>query len=277
MTDSLVTKFGGKTDRLTRELEPGDRLVIVAECAVTEIRDDGETITRGLKMVDVHELDGDLGRSLVQSLRTVRRQVEDAASGRDVLPGLEVTTDVAGVVATAAERAAMRGEPETVTGVEPTWDGDPGTLETEVHGAGGEGPGEGPFDDALGKPYGMATASEIKAALAKTAAAATGEQMVELAGVVERLERARKGGSRKRVLDALAPYTMLPEAPAATEPGPVPSDSDVTPDDGEPVELGDVDGFGIPVAGDFEPTDEPVDDEIDDDEIPLTLEDEGDE
>lgn len=278
MTDS-VTKFGGSTDRIARELAPGDRLVVVAEAVVRKITDNGETITRAVELTDTFELDGDLGRSLVVGLRAARRSIEDATAGRTVLPGLDITTDVAGVVATAVEQAALRGEEPgaddfdpvkvdlDVIGTPPAMGDLGGPIVTE-HAATTKFPGPvvdlGDFVDVLAKPLAEATATELKLALERYAKTVDRQRMSDVAAALARVEEGRKS-PRTRVLGYCELYlaeTTAPIAPPALEVVPEPADVGESAGE-EGVEL-DAETEAPAMRDDF--PDPPDDDESDDDD-----------
>lgn len=280
----IVTKFNGKTDRLERDFERGSRFVIVAEVVMRKrIEEEGDTHV--CELVDVHELDGELGRNLVGSMRAARRAAEDAAAGREVLPGLIGVTDVAGVVATATEQAALRaGEPVTPTaddfggtdaasivpepGDADPWDGALGGPIVTEHAATTKFPGPvvdlGDFVDVLAKPLAEATATELKLALERYAKTVDRQRMSDVAAALARVEEGRKS-PRTRVLGYCELYlaeTTAPIAPPALEVVPEPADVGESAGE-EGVEL-DAETEAPAMRDDF--PDPPDDDESDDDD-----------
>lgn len=284
MSPTPITKFGGKTDRITRELERGDELIIVARCVTGKLEID-ELITRNVKLADVFELDGELGRTLVAALSSARISAENAAAGRAVLPGLEVTVDVAGVVETATEQAALRaGEPVTPTaddfggtdaasivpepGDADPWDGALGGPIVTEHAATTKFPGPvvdlGDFVDVLAKPLAEATATELKLALERYAKTVDRQRMSDVAAALARVEEGRKS-PRTRVLGYCELYlaeTTAPIAPPALEVVPEPADVGESAGE-EGVEL-DAETEAPAMRDDF--PDPPDDDESDDDD-----------
>lgn len=116
----MKTKLSGAGSRISRSHSIGDRVVLVIEGVVKaaghEQTDDGLLYVESLRVDDLFELDRDPGARLLSTLRSAYRTASDAAAGRQALDGLgEVGyTDASGVVMTAEEVAALRGDPTRV-------------------------------------------------------------------------------------------------------------------------------------------------------------------
>lgn len=105
------TNLQGAGQRITRALHHEDRIVLVVEAKVADIRHpmtkDGLKRNHVLKVEDLYELPGRRGQRLLTMLKKAWRLASDAEGGTPSLAGLdadgdglEVTTDGAGVVLT---------------------------------------------------------------------------------------------------------------------------------------------------------------------------------
>lgn len=115
------TSVNGAGNRITNAHEIGERVVIVLEGKVKkaghEDTDDGLVYTEVIKVVDMFEVAGKPGSTLISTLRSAHRVATDAAGGSRAITygGTDLGdvgyTDASGVVLTPREVAALRGDP----------------------------------------------------------------------------------------------------------------------------------------------------------------------
>lgn len=115
------TSVNGAGNRITNAHEIGERVVIVLEGKVKkaghEDTDDGLVYTEVIKVVDMFEVAGKPGSTLISTLRSAHRVATDAAGGSRAITYGDTDladvgyTDGSGVVLTPREVAALRGDP----------------------------------------------------------------------------------------------------------------------------------------------------------------------
>lgn len=202
-TVATETKLAGATDRIDRDLEYGERIVLLVEAKVTEVAakagGNGPVAKRTLTALDIFEVDLERGDATLSAMRAERRRADDAHLAHAPLDlGVELE-EVDGVLATPAESAALKDDADP--DVAPPWSG-----------------------------YDEQSVGEVLEALENTSAAA-GDGSVGYARLVEETrsyEAAHKG--RKGILDFCD--AELERQPAA---GDAFDDPDTDPDDEDEV------------------------------------------
>lgn len=211
--DEVVTTLAGRTDGIPRDLGRAERLILVIEAKVEAITAGPKALTRTAKIVDVHELEREVGMRLLNSLRTARSLAAQAASGGPILPGLEGMTDARGVVMDATDQAAVAAGAEGWDAYTPPADAEGSDLPAEGS-TDDSGPAAAPSGDPdLGAEvpwtgYDSAKVGEITSHLETYVAEAPldADRRARLAAVLA-YEDAHKG--RKTVTDFLT--TILSE------------------------------------------------------------------
>lgn len=256
--DEVVTTLAGRTDTIGRALERGDRLVLVIEAKVETLTAGPKTLVRATRITDAHELSSDIGRKLLNQLRTARSLAADMARGGPILPGLEGFTDVEGVVMDAANHAVVAGDTGWVPDGHETAPGDP------------SGPGPDSAADPDADPpepwdgYSKAKVGDIIGSLDMAAGFVPAAERRATLERIQAFESTHK--ARVTILDYCG--TALEDVPA-TEPGadalefgtdPGPADFGDMPDDDDDLELAadddlaalpDGDGVDGPTVDDF--------------------------
>jgi hypothetical protein len=113
----MKTSVNGAGNRIAREHSIGDRVILVLEAKVKkaghEDTDDGLIYTEVLKVVDLFEVAGVPGRTLISTMRSAHRTAAEKAAGSAPIPGTGDVgyADASGIVLTPREVAALRGDP----------------------------------------------------------------------------------------------------------------------------------------------------------------------